>query len=67
MLIWANFWNLYGCGKDIDIVSVGPEPDITLIFTLNLNLISGNQVQGGFSKIRLFPDIRVMPDIRVLT
>ena len=47
--------------------SVGPEPDITLIFTLNLNLISGNQVQGRFSKIRLFPDIRVMPDIRVLT
>ena len=47
--------------------SVGPEPDITLIFTLNLNLISGNQVQGRISKIRLFPDIRVMPDIRVLT
>ena len=48
-------------------ISVGPEPDITLIFTLNLNLISGNQVQGRISKIRLFPDIRVMPDIRVLT
>ena len=47
--------------------SVGPEPDTTLIFTLNQNLISGNQVQGRFSKIRLFPDIRVMPDIRVLT
>ena len=51
----------------LDLSSVGPEPDITLIFTLNLNLISGNQVQGRFSKIRLFPDIRVMPDIRVLT
>ena len=51
----------------LNISSVGPEPDTTLIFTLNLNLISGNQVQGRISKIRLFPDIRVMPDIRVLT
>ena len=50
----------------LNISSVGPEPDTTLIFTLNLNLISGNQVQGRISKIRLFPDIRVMSDIRVL-
>ena len=46
--------------------SVGPEPDTTLIFSLIPTLISGNQVQGRVSKIRLFPDIRVMSDIRVL-
>ena len=47
-------------------ISVGPEPDTTLIFSLIPTLISGNQVQGRVSKIRLFPDIRVMSDIRVL-